>query len=83
MFTDRFIKLPVVFSEGEDIGEGVIVDLRLNPFAIEYYCEERVTYNNESGQEIEQPAVRVYTKNDEHIVMMPIAEFERKLNDKF
>lgn len=83
MFTDRFIKLPVVFSEGEDIGEGVIVDLRLNPFSIEYYCEERVSYTGENGEIIEQPAVRVYCKNDEHIVMIPIADFERKLNEKF
>lgn len=78
MFTDRFLRLPVIFSDDE--GDGVVVDLRLNPFIIESYCADRIEYDGENGQKVTTDGVKVYCKNDELIVLMPIDEFEQVLN---
>lgn len=77
MFTDRFLRLPVVISE-ED-GDGVIVDMRMNPFIIENYCADRIEYDKEKGK-VEADVVRVYCRNDELIVMMNMDQFEALLN---
>ena len=88
MFTDRFIKLPVVFfgatADGEDdFNEAIVSSLRVNPFTIESYGEEEVSFKDNSGVEVNSKAVRIYCRNDEHLIMMPIDEFEKKLNEKF
>jgi hypothetical protein len=77
MFTDRFLRLPVIISEEE--GEGVIVDLRINPFVIESYCADKIEYDGETGK-VEADVVRVYCRNDELIVMMNMDQFEALLN---
>jgi hypothetical protein len=78
MFTDRFLRLPVIISEEE--GEGVIVDMRMNPFIIENYCADKIEYDGEGGVKVEADVVRVYCRNDELIVMMNMEQFEALLN---
>jgi hypothetical protein len=77
MFTDRFLRLPVIISEEE--GEGVIVDMRMNPFIIENYCADKIEYDGENDK-VEADVVRVYCRNDELIVMMNMEQFEALLN---
>jgi hypothetical protein len=78
MFTDRFLKLPVIISE-ED-GDGVVVDMRVNPFIIETYCADKIEYDGEDGTKVTSDAVRVYCRNDELIVALNIHDFEVILN---
>jgi len=77
MFTDRFLRLPVIISEEE--GDGVIVDMRMNPFIIENYCADKIEYDGKTDK-VEADVVRVYCRNDELIVMMSMEQFEALLN---
>lgn len=78
MFTDRFLKLPVIVHEEE--GDGVVVDMRVNPFIIETYCADVIEYDGENQEKLTADAVRVYCKNDELIVLLTIQQFEALLN---
>ena len=80
MFTARFINFKAVI-ETED-GDGVITNLRINPMCIEAYVEDNVSYTID-GMDINEPAVRIYTRNDVYNILMPLEKFERILNEMY
>lgn len=80
MFTSRFVNFKAVI-ETED-GDGVITNLRINPMSIEAYVEDNVSYTIDN-MEINEPAVRIYTRNDVYNILLPIAKFERILNEMY
>lgn len=80
MFTTRFVNFKAVI-ETED-GDGVITNLRINPMCIEAYVEDNVSYTIDD-MEINEPAVRIYTRNDVYNILLPVAKFERILNEMY
>jgi hypothetical protein len=80
MFTSRFVKFKAVI-ESED-GGGVITNLRINPMCIEAYVEDNVSYTI-NGVEVEEAAIRAYTRNDVYNILIPIDKFERILNEMY
>lgn len=80
MFTTRFVNFKAVI-ETED-GDGVITNLRINPMCIEAYVEDSVSYSL-NGVEVNESAVRIYTRNDVYNILLPIEKFERILNEMY
>lgn len=80
MFTARFVNFKAVI-ETED-GDGVITNLRINPMCIEAYVEDSVSYSL-NGVEVNESAVRIYTRNDVYNILLPIEKFERILNEMY
>ena len=50
---------------------------------IDAFTEELVTYDNELGEMTENEAVRVVTKHDVYLVMMPCDEFIDLMNSRY
>jgi len=50
---------------------------------IDAFTEEVVTYDLEFESEVEQNAVRVWTKHDIHLVLMGIDDFMDLLNSRY
>lgn len=78
MFTNRFLKLPVILHKEDH--PSIIGNVRLNPFSIEAYYADEITYEAEAGQTQTSDCVHVLTKNDELHIMLSISEFEKILN---
>jgi len=80
-FIDRYVKLKVMLEEPN--GQGLITYLYINPMTIDAFTEELVTYDNELGEMTENEAVRVVTKHDVYLVMMPCDEFIDLMNSRY
>lgn len=80
MFTDRFLNVKAIHSD-ED-GNGIIIRLRLNPFSIEGYTEDYVSFTDQAGVEVEAASTFVYTKFGEFQILEHIDDFEKLLNDR-
>lgn len=80
MFTSRFVKFKAVIED--EGGGGVITNLRINPMCIEAYVEDNVSYSV-NGIEVNEDAVRIYTRNDVYNILLPIDKFERLLNEMY
>lgn len=50
---------------------------------IDAFTEETVTYDSELGESTESEAVRVVTKHDVYLVMMPVDEFVDLMNSRY
>jgi hypothetical protein len=50
---------------------------------IDAFTEEVVTYDSELGESTESDAVRVVTKHDVYLVMMPCDEFIDLMNSRY
>ena len=50
---------------------------------IDAFTDEMVTYDLEFESGVEEPAVRVWTKHDIHLVMMHIDDFMEMLNKHY
>lgn len=73
----RFLTLPMIFTEEEDL---MMANIRILPLSIECYLESVLQSENEDGEIEEKPSVRVYTKSGlEFEILMHIDEFEEKL----
>jgi hypothetical protein len=80
-FTDRFVKLKVML-EGPD-RTALITHVYINPMTIDAFTDEMVTYDLDYEKGVEQGAVRVWTKHDIHLVLMPIEDFMDLLNSHY
>jgi len=80
-FTDRFVKLKVMLQGPERTA--LITYIYVNPMTIDAFTEEVVTYDLEYQNQIEEDAVRVWTKHDIHLVMMHIDDFMEMLNKHY
>lgn len=80
-FIDRYVKLKVML-EGPD-RTALITHVYINPMTIDAFTEEVVTYDLEFESEVEQNAVRVWTKHDIHLVLMGIEDFMDLLNSRY
>lgn len=50
---------------------------------IDAFTDEMVTYDLEYERDVEQDAVRVWTKHDIHLVLMNIDDFKEMLNKHY
>ncbi len=80
-FTDRFVKLKVML-QGPD-RTALITHIYVNPMTIDAFTEEMVTYDLDYEKQIEEDAVRVWTKHDIHLVMMHVDDFMEMLNKHY
>lgn len=78
MLTDRFLKLPIILHKEDH--PSIIGNVRLNPFSIEAYYADEITYEVEQGLTQTSDCVHILTKNDEMHIMMGIEDFEKILN---
>jgi len=78
MFTSRFLKLPVIMDGPEE--KTIVKEIRLNPFCIEAYYADTVSYEGESGVYVTADCVHLMCKNDELHVIMDVKEFEKILD---
>lgn len=80
-FIDRYVKLRVMLEGPE--GQGMITYVYLNPMTIDAFTEEVVSYDTavEDNQEVD--AVRVVTKHDVYLVLMPTEEFIDLMNSRY
>jgi hypothetical protein len=61
----------------------LITNIYVNPMTIDAFTDEMVTYDLEFESGVEEPAVRVWTKHDIHLVMMHIDDFMEMLNKHY
>ena len=80
-FIDRYVKLRVML-EGPD-GQGLITYVYINPITIDAFTEEVVHYDTPISDGNESDAVRVVTKHDVYLVLMPIEEFIDLMNSRY
>ena len=80
-FIDRYVKLKVMLEGPE--GQGLITYVYINPMTIDAFTEEVVNYDTaiEDGQEAD--AVRVVTKHDIYLVLMPTEDFIDLMNSRY
>ena len=80
-FIDRYVKLKVML-EGPEC-QALITYVYINPMTIDAFTEEVVSFDTalEGGQEME--AVRVVTKHDTYLVLMPTEEFIDLMNSRY
>lgn len=80
-FIDRYVKLKVMLEGPE--GQGLITYVYINPMTIEAFTEEVVSFDTAVEDGHEQEAVRVVTKHDVYLVMMPADEFIDLMNSRY
>lgn len=68
--------------EGPD-GQGLITYVYINPMTIDAFTEEVVTFDTAVEDSQEQEAVRVVTKHDIYLVLMPADEFIDLMNSRY
>ena len=64
-------------------GQGLITYVYINPMTIDAFTEEVVSYDSDLGEGTESEAVRVVTKHDVYLVMMPADEFIDLMNSRY
>ena len=80
-FTDRFVKLKVMLEGPERTA--LITYIYVNPMTIDAFTDEVITYDLEYEKQVEEHAVRVWTKHDIHLVVMHIEDFMEMLNKHY
>lgn len=80
-FIDRYVKLKVML-EGTD-GQGLITYVYINPMTIDAFTEEVVSFDTAMADAQEMDAVRVVTKHDIYLVLMPAEEFIDLMNSRY
>lgn len=78
MFTSRFLEFKSLIVD--DIGDGVIATVKINPLSIEAYVADRCMIRHEDGNEEMHEGTYVFTKNNEFRLLCPFDEFEGILN---
>lgn len=61
----------------------MITYVYINPMTIDAFTEEVITYDTELGDGNESDAVRVVTKHDIYLVLMPTEEFIDLMNSRY
>jgi hypothetical protein len=80
-FIDRYVKLKVMLEGPE--GQGLITYVYINPMTIDAFTEEVVSYDTDIMNGNESDAVRVVTKHDVYLVLMPAEEFIELMNSRY
>lgn len=80
-FIDRYVKLRVMLEGPE--GQGLITYVYINPITIDAFTEEVVSFDTAVMEGQESDAVRVVTKHDVYLVLMPVDEFIDLMNSRY
>ena len=78
MFTRRFLEFKSLIVD--DIGDGIITTVKINPLSIEAYVADRCIIRHEDGEEEMYEGTYVFTKNNEFRLLCHFDEFETALN---